>query len=224
MNTEEFMPLAHEMLKLQNSFNQKVHPQWETQKYAWRSAIWVECAEMLDHLGYKWWKHQEPNMDQVVMELVDIWHFGMSHMMESWLEEEKELVSEYLVEGISETAIVVQTDMKELTIDDIKEYVAVVVNSASDPQEGFFNVHAFFNLWFGLGKSLEDLYKMYIGKNALNIFRQNNGYKDGTYIKVWSGREDNEYLTDIIETLPCDENLMAAVLNELDVQYAQHAI
>ncbi len=29
----------------------------------------------------------------------------------------------------------------------------------------------------------DELYRLYIGKNVLNIFRQNNGYRDGTYLK-----------------------------------------
>jgi hypothetical protein len=36
------------------------------------------------------------------------------------------------------------------------------------------------------------------------MFRQDNGYKDGTYNKVWNGREDNEYLADIMEHLNSD--------------------
>lgn len=37
-------------------------------------------------------------------------------------------------------------------------------------------------------------FKQYTGKNVLNVFRQDHGYKAGTYIKVWDGREDNEHL------------------------------
>jgi len=38
------------------------------------------------------------------------------------------------------------------------------------------------------------LYKTYMVKNTLNFFRQNNGYKDGTYSKVISGEEDNVHM------------------------------
>lgn len=31
-----------------------------------------------------------------------------------------------------------------------------------------------------------------------SFFRQDNGYKDGSYIKVWDGREDNEHLVDVL--------------------------
>jgi hypothetical protein len=46
--------------------------------------------------------------------------------------------------------------------------------------------------------SFDQLYRMYVGKNVLNFFRQDHGYKDGSYIKVWDGREDNEHLSDIL--------------------------
>lgn len=44
-----------------------------------------------------------------------------------------------------------------------------------------------------------DLFKQYVGKNVLNVFRQDHGYKAGTYIKVWDGREDNEHLVEVLE-------------------------
>jgi hypothetical protein len=35
----------------------------------------------MDHAGYKWWKHAEPDFEQIQLEVVDIWHFGMSALM-----------------------------------------------------------------------------------------------------------------------------------------------
>ena len=49
--------------------------------------------------------------------------------------------------------------------------------------------------------SAEDLYRHYVGKNVLNFFRQDHGYQDGTYIKEWQGREDNEHLSELLESL-----------------------
>ena len=49
--------------------------------------------------------------------------------------------------------------------------------------------------------SLDDLYVAYVGKNVLNFFRQDNGYKEGTYIKNWAGREDNEHLVELVQQL-----------------------
>ena len=49
--------------------------------------------------------------------------------------------------------------------------------------------------------SLDELYRGYVGKNVLNFFRQDHGYKDGSYVKQWNGREDNEHLVDILTTL-----------------------
>jgi len=51
------------------------------------------------------------------------------------------------------------------------------------------------------GLDFETLYVAYIGKNVLNFFRQDNGYKDGSYIKEWDGREDNEHLVELSAAL-----------------------
>jgi hypothetical protein len=47
----------------------------------------------------------------------------------------------------------------------------------------------------------DELYRQYVGKNVLNFFRQDHGYKAGTYQKVWNGREDNEHLVDVLNSL-----------------------
>jgi len=52
-----------------------------------------------------------------------------------------------------------------------------------------------------LNLSFEDLNKQYLGKNALNALRQDKGYKEGTYIKMWNGEEDNVHMLRLIETL-----------------------
>ena len=69
------------MLQLQGEMNTKVHSEWQEQEFEWYRAIWVECAELLDHYGWKWWKKQTPDVDQIALELVDIWHFGLSLLL-----------------------------------------------------------------------------------------------------------------------------------------------
>src|SRR5690606_16061702 len=66
------------MLTLQHRMNTKVHPQWIDQRYEWFRAIWIECGELMEHYGYKWWKKQTPDLEQVRLEVIDIWHFGLS--------------------------------------------------------------------------------------------------------------------------------------------------
>lgn len=48
------------MLELQGDMNTKVHADWQQQNFEWYRAIWVECAELLDHYGWKWWKKTDP--------------------------------------------------------------------------------------------------------------------------------------------------------------------
>src|SRR5690606_11573135 len=73
------------MLELQDGMNSKVSTDWRSAGFAWHRAIWVECAELMDHHGWKWWKKQTPDTEQVALELIDIWHFGLSIMLSSGL-------------------------------------------------------------------------------------------------------------------------------------------
>ncbi len=49
--------------------------------------------------------------------------------------------------------------------------------------------------------SFEWLFKVYIGKNCLNQFRQDHGYKEGTYIKIWNDKEDNVVMVSLLENM-----------------------
>jgi len=66
----------------------------------------------------------------------------------------------------------------------------------------------------------EELFKSYVGKNTLNFFRQDKGYKEGTYIKEWDGREDNEVLVEILNKLDSEEeNFRHQLYQELADNY-----
>ncbi len=55
-------------------------------------------------------------------------------------------------------------------------------------------LRTFFELCHLTGLSFDELYQRYIIKNTLNKFRQDNGYTDGSYIKIWhNGKEDNAF-------------------------------
>jgi len=175
------------MLDMQNAMNSKVHPQWFEQNFEFYRAIWVECAEMLDHYGWKWWKHQQPDIDQVQLELVDIFHFGLSC---------KIIENQDLTVLASEIA----TEMQRPTQgNDFKESLELLATHALTSKG--FDVPSFAGCLLQCDMTADNLYRSYVGKNSLNFFRQDHGYKDGTYLKVWNGREDNEYLVDIINRL-----------------------
>ena len=69
------------MLQMQHRMNTRVHEHWIAQNFEWYRAAWIECGELMDHVGYKWWKKQTPDMEQVRLEVVDIWHFGLSALL-----------------------------------------------------------------------------------------------------------------------------------------------
>jgi hypothetical protein len=60
-------------------------------------------------------------------------------------------------------------------------------------------IEAFIDVAVQSGLNLDALYKLYIGKNILNQFRQDHGYKEGSYIKIWNGEEDNVVMQRVLE-------------------------
>ena len=194
---------------MQDSINKRVNPQWVSARYPFLRAVFVEGAEALDHYGWKWWKHQEPDMAQLHMELVDIWHFALSH---SILKHEGstqaaavDIVSELtrstgeLVMSVSDySSGAVLSSRTIFESSDARQKLEAVAGMAA---MGFFSYSLFFKLMEQLELSFDALFKMYVAKNVLNLFRQDHGYKEGTYKKIWRGREDNEHLVEVIQSI-----------------------
>ena len=63
-----------------------------------------------------------------------------------------------------------------------------------------------------------------MGKNVLNFFRQDHGYQEGTYVKNWAGREDNEHLVELVAALDSSaEDFADEVYKALSSRYAELA-
>ncbi len=187
--------MVAEMLRLQDGFNQVVNPQWKQAGYQWARAIWVECGELMDHFGYKWWKAAKPDHEQCLLEVVDIWHFVMSH--ELTLAEPEQVakdVSKLLEFAAAQPHRAWTDEERRRCIDRL-----AMRSAAFAAADGASVLVEFLELADAFGLSLQDLFTRYIAKNALNRFRQHNGYKEGRYIKQWHGREDNEVLTEVLQ-------------------------
>ena len=179
------------MLELQDSMNSKVREDWREQNFEWYRAIWIECAELLDHHGWKWWKKQQPDVNQIALELVDIWHFGLSLLLLK--DQSHEVISESVVKAFDH---VEASGDFAINLEEFTKNTLVTKD---------FDIYGFVGLVKGIGMQFDQLYIAYVGKNVLNFFRQDHGYQDGSYHKQWGGKEDNEHLVEIVGKL--DTNL-----------------
>lgn len=200
------------MLTMQDKMNTRVHPNWVEQHFEWYRAAWIECGELIDHYGFKWWKKQEPDLEQVRLEAIDIWHFGMSALFV-----EGKSIEAIAVEMASEIAAHQPSGL------DVRESTEALALHCL--QTRGFSVGLFWDLMLASGLNFDDLYTSYVGKNVLNFFRQDHGYKEGTYVKTWSGREDNEHLVELIDSLDnSDEDFAGLVYSALEKRYRELAL
>jgi dimeric dUTPase (all-alpha-NTP-PPase superfamily) len=197
------------MLELQDGMNSKINPDWLTADSDFLLAAMVETVEGIDHHGWKWWKKQTTDMAQLQMELVDVWHFMLSH----------HIVEDGSIEGANQhITFEARTSPVAANNDSTLLYNMKMLGGLFGL--GASNIGLFLHIVGQAGMTEEDLYKKYVGKNILNFFRQDNGYKEGTYIKVWDGREDNEYLEELLETLDTsEEDYSAHVYGGLQTMY-----
>lgn len=192
---------ASTMLSLQMSMNAKVDPDWLAARYPYLRAVAIEGAEAIEHHGWKWWKKQEKDLPQLQMELIDIWHFILSEiLLRNSGNVDASLAALMILLDSANTQKIIDFDDQQYSIDELDLLTKLELLIALSVVRRI-ELSLFQSIMSKCQIGWLDLYRQYVGKNVLNMFRQDHGYKDGSYQKIWNGREDNEYLVEIIDSL-----------------------
>jgi dimeric dUTPase (all-alpha-NTP-PPase superfamily) len=200
-----------QMLTLQQQLNDATNGEgWENgvtkngKPIDWKRCTYLECAELIESYPWKHWKNidAEPDYDNIKIEAVDIWHFIMSQGLQT-----------YKIKGLGTiddladviTALSNFSAFQKGVIPKNKDYYAQIEVVETLMKKLFCDapveevMTSFIDVAMQSGLDLDALYKLYIGKNILNQFRQDHGYKEGSYIKLWNGEEDNVTMQRILE-------------------------
>ncbi len=200
-----------QMLQLQQQLNDATNGKgWENgstkngKLIDWKRCTYLECAELIESYPWKHWKNidAKPDYENIKIEAVDIWHFIMSQGLEDYKIQDLGSI-EVLAKNINILPNF-QTFDQEIspTTKDYYEQIAVVETLmktlfCGESTEKLMG--AFIDVAVQSGLNLDALYKLYVGKNILNKFRQDHGYKEGSYIKTWNGEEDNVAMQRVLE-------------------------
>lgn len=193
-----------QMFELQQQLNDATNGEiWtegatqEGRQISWLRCIYMEAAEAIDSFNWKHWKNldAEHDLDNARVELVDIWHFLMSEAIHYGDAGFAEIYNDMQPER--------DTDPEKL-IEILEKIVAVSASANVDKsQNSLYQLFAlFFQAIAHMEMDVPELYKRYLVKNQLNTFRQDHGYKDGSYVKIWGEVEDNVVAFNIMDENP----------------------
>lgn len=168
----------NEMLEMQSVLNEMTNgTDWRNGKTAlgkvidWRRCIVMETAELIDSYPWKHWKavNAQTDIENVRVELVDIWHFLLSLALENFESENaSELLNKALVVSnesqsiSSELSAIEQVRIHETMMRTALESVQVSESYLSALTIAFFNSCKVADLDFA------QLYQIYMAKNVLN--------------------------------------------------------
>ena len=135
------------------------------------------------------------------MELIDIWHFILSEiLLRNSGNVDASLAALMMLLDSANTQKIIDFDDQHYSIDELDLLTKLELLIALSVVRRI-ELSLFQSIMSKCQIGWLDLYRQYVGKNVLNMFRQDHGYKDGSYQKIWNGREDNEYLVEIINSL-----------------------
>ena len=200
-----------QMLLLQQQLNDATNGEgWEKgitkngKLIDWKRCTYLECAELIESYPWKHWKNidAKPDYANIKIEAVDIWHFIMSQALEDY-----KMLNHGNIEDLATNINALpnfQTFFTDITptTKNYYEQIEVVEHLMKTLFCGESTeklIGAFIDVAVQSGLNLDTLYKLYIGKNILNQFRQDHGYKEGSYIKIWNGEEDNVTMQRVLE-------------------------
>lgn len=228
--TEQFNFTQAQVTKLcqmQDELNSYIHPAWKDQDFDWYEAIIDECGEIKGHLGWKWWKKDyqvgmtDSNRKQIQLEVIDILHFLLSGLIETQPSPE-EIATIF-------NGSIVPTNYTLANAVDRMRFMAC---------DGYYSAVQWSWMAQLVGLTEQEILETYTQKYVLNKFRQDHGYKTGSYVKIWReidpappegsfgicylDYEDNQVLANIVERLKlCNHDTTDETLlyNELSLAY-----
>ncbi len=190
----------------------------------WKRCIYMECAELIESFAWKHWKaiNAPTDWDNVKVEIVDIWHFIMSLVLENYKNNhlgDLDKIVDDIVGIKSFKAFCSPPVMSEKSTFEIINDAEELIHICTGFDKKIFPelLECYFLMSLKCGVNLDELYKFYLAKNILNRFRQNNGYKEGTYKKVWNGKEDNEVMLSLVS----ENKSVEQVYKELELAYKE---
>lgn len=145
-------------------------------------ALVEELGEFVASTGYHDWKKTEVDKRNMIVELVDIVIFAMNVIY---------------YENRSSHGVA------DLTIEDDVDLTRSLVGS--------LGLGLYANMIATIVHVYPEVMEIITGKQALNILRQEHGYKSGEYSKIWAGLEDNKYLDDVMRENSTFEDIYAAL-------------
>lgn len=212
--------MINTIIEKQKSLNKLSIPKDNKIKIDWEAAILCESAEGIESSGYKWWKKNNIDLDNIRVETIDLLHFTISLMIDkcnNGVNSDNHFIIYSFVGAFDEFKRNVKLSnitLEELSNDEkFNEYIIhlfkkiTLLSLVFKPENSTNLFNAILELLF-LTKTFENeiemvevistVFKMYMIKNVLNQFRQSHGYKSGDYIKNWGDEnnviEDNEYV------------------------------
>jgi len=196
---------AQLMLTMQSQMNSKICTDWVKEDFPYLRAVIIEGAEAIEHHGWKWWKRQQCDISQLQMEIVDIWHFILSAILIKSKNDQN--VAMQLLLSVNDKQLgsnQIEFDGKAYQLSSLSllaklELLIGVSVSRRIELDLFSALLKDCKMDWGI------LFRQYVGKNVLNFFRQDHGYKDGSYQKEWQGKEDNEHLVEVMNYLDSRE-------------------
>ena len=221
-----------QMLKLQQQLNDATNGEgWEKgvtkngKLIDWKRCTYLECAELIESYPWKHWKNidAQPDYDNIKIEAVDIWHFIMSQGLEDYKMQHLGSIEELAdaicnlnnyPEFLEEITPTTKNYYEQIKV--VEKLMKVLFCNKSTTRL----MEAFIDVAVQSGLNLDSLYKLYVGMNILNQFRQDHGYKEGTYIKIWNGQEDNVTMQGILER--SDDITPEALYAALEESYPKH--
>lgn len=184
-----------------------------TDKYDYASAIRDEVVEAAVSAGWRpWWRGAGPDteldINNLHLELVDIYHFHMSLLMQELATPEPS--TESGTGSGPESGV----DLPRIQKASAAHLAGVWEYGLGAPNVGKINLNTYlgtvltqgavsatwhlFRTMAQAGLDLSRLYRYYVAKNALNLFRTNLGYKQDRSVKYWEPNvEDNYYVMEL---------------------------
>lgn len=169
---------------------------WNAVGHSWRVGVAQELSEVMDALGWAWWKPAKCDMAEARLELIDVWMFFHSYLLNIDKDRGTNYAPQILFDAFAKPLTLESVSYNDV-VDAVYAIQHMTLSTAISLKTYAVRLR---KLNYILGMNDANFQMLYVAKNTLNTFRQNWGYGTGVYSKTWNGESDTKHLMRILTT------------------------
>jgi hypothetical protein len=181
------------LFTVERRLDPEAQPGWVSAEWNNHRAAILACSVMMEQNDWLVLPLSGAHKESLLLKLADVWHFYVLQFLED-AGGDVEAAQFALAAAFARPYEPVQFDFREYDVEkmDLLGKIKLMIGLAASNR---VSVPLFSCVLADAQIEWVALYKAFVGRSVLDVFRRDHGYRKGRYVKVWNAQSDEVHLS-----------------------------